>query len=133
MLRKDYIGLYALLIPFAIALIAILAQVAYRPPAVQAQTISGGDAAQGVQALQDYGCGSCHVIAGVSGATGAVGPSLNDLSRHAYIAGKLQNTPNNLVQWIRFPQEVEPGVDMPDLGVSEAAARDIAAYLYTLK
>ncbi|HVU12099.1 MAG TPA: c-type cytochrome [Phototrophicaceae bacterium] len=133
MLRKEYVGLYVLLIPFAIALIAVLATAAYRPPSTQPTTVSGSDAAQGVQALADYGCGACHVIAGVSGATGTVGPALNNLAQRAYIAGKLQNTPDNLVQWIRFPQEVEPGVDMPDLGVTEAAARDIAAYLYTLK
>ena len=128
---KEYYGLYVLLIPFAIALVAIFGLVLYRPP--MAKVVSGGDAAQGVQAFEDYGCGACHVIAGVSGAAGAVGPSLNDLSQHAYIAGKLQNTPDNLVQWIRFPQEVDPGVDMPDLGVTEAAARDMVAYLYTLK
>ena len=132
MLRKEYAGLYVLLIPFAIALIAILAQVVHKPT-TQPEAISGADATQGIQALEDYGCGACHVIAGVSGATGAVGPSLNDLAQHAYIAGKLQNTPDNLVQWIRFPQEVDPGVDMPDLGVTEAAARDMVAYLYTLK
>jgi cytochrome c len=130
-MRKDYYGLYALLIPFAIALIAIFALVIRKPSAAQA--VSGSDPARGVQRIIDYGCGACHVIAGVSGANGTVGPSLNGLAQHIYIAGKLQNTPDNLVQWIRYPQEVDPGVDMPDLGVTEAAARDIAAYLYTLR
>jgi cytochrome c1 len=31
------------------------------------------------------------------------------------------------------PQSVEPGTAMPNLNVNEAAARDMAAYLYTLR
>jgi cytochrome c2 len=31
------------------------------------------------------------------------------------------------------PQEMEPGTAMPDVGVTEADARDMAAYLYTLQ
>jgi cytochrome c1 len=46
------------------------------------------------------------------------------------IAGHLPNTPANLVRWIMHPQEVAPGTLMPDLGVPERQARDIAAYLY---
>ena len=39
----------------------------------------------------------------------------------------------NLVGWLRYPQQVVPGNAMPDLGVSEADARNIAAYLDTLR
>ncbi len=130
-MRKDYYGLYVLMIPFAIALIAIFVLVLRKP--ATAQAVGRADPARGIQRIIDFGCGACHVIGGVSGANGTVGPPLNGFSEHVYIVGKLQNTPANLVQWIRFPQEVNPGVDMPDLGVTEAAARDIAAYLYTLK
>ena len=45
----------------------------------------------------------------------------------------LRNTPDNLVRWMRNPQSVVPGNAMPDMGVTEAQARDIAAYLYTLR
>lgn len=51
---------------------------------------------------------------------------------HRYIAGKLSNTPENLVKWIMDPQDVDPGNAMPDLGVEEQRARDIAAYLQSL-
>jgi cytochrome c1 len=47
------------------------------------------------------------------------------------IAGKLSNTPDNVEQWIRNPQSVTPGTDMPNLNVSERDARDITAFLYT--
>jgi cytochrome c len=32
-----------------------------------------------------------------------------------------------------MPQSIEPGTAMPNLGVSDGRARDIAAYLYTLR
>jgi cytochrome c len=98
-----------------------------------AREVPGGDARQGRQAVRTYGCGACHVIPGVTGATGLVGPPLNSFARRAYVAGNLPNTPPNLIRWIQTPQAVEPGTAMPNLGVGEADARDIAAYLYTLE
>lgn len=132
MTQKGFYGLYALLIPFAILLVAILVDARQPTPGAALQTVSGGDPALGATAIKQYGCGSCHTIPGVDGANGQVGPVLVNLSQRAYIAGKLQNTPQNLIQWIRFPQEVSPGVDMPDVGVTDQAAKDIAAYLYQL-
>jgi cytochrome c len=101
------------------------------PPASQ-QAVAGGDARRGARLIPQYGCGSCHAIPGVSGAEGGVGPPLTRFAERAYIAGALRNEPVALVRWIRFPQHVEPGTAMPDLGVTEQHARDIAAYLYSL-
>ena len=50
-----------------------------------------------------------------------------------FIAGKLNNTTDNMVRWLRFPQEVVPGNAMPDMGLNEEEARDIAAYLATIR
>ena len=97
-----------------------------------ARAATGGDPDRGGAAIRRYGCGACHVIPGVAGARGEVGPSLEDFGRRAYIAGALVNAPDNLVLWIRSPQSVEPGTVMPNLGVSSEDARDIAAYLYAL-
>jgi cytochrome c1 len=47
------------------------------------------------------------------------------------IAGRLENKPANLRRWIEHPQAVSPGTAMPDLGVTPADSRDIAAFLYT--
>jgi cytochrome c1 len=49
------------------------------------------------------------------------------------VAGEVPNTPRFMVRWIENPQAIEPGTAMPNLGVSDAQARDIAAYLYTLR
>lgn len=86
--------------------------------------------ARGAEAIASYGCGACHVIPGVERARGRVGPPLTDFAERAYVAGRVVNTPENLVAWIRVPDSVEPGTAMPTLGVSEEEARDIAAYLY---
>jgi|SRR3954449_6835201 cytochrome c2 len=98
----------------------------------QHDPIAGADAGRGRAALVEFGCGTCHTIPGVTTAHGRVGPSLAGFSAHAYVAGRLPNNPDAVVRWIRFPQEIEPGNAMPDLGVPELAARDIIAYLYRL-
>jgi cytochrome c2 len=95
--------------------------------------IAGGDAERGKAAIEMYGCGSCHTIPGIRDAQGAVGPPLMMWSRRTYIAGEVPNTPEFLIRWIQVPQAIEPGTAMPNLGVTEGRARDIAAYLYTIK
>lgn len=88
---------------------------------------------RGEALISQYGCGRCHTIPGVRAANGVVGPPLYFFSRRTYIAGELPNTPDNLVRWIRDPQAVESGTAMPNLGIGEQQARDIAAFLYTLR
>jgi putative membrane protein len=99
--------------------------------AADAARLTGGDPARGRVAIREYGCGTCHTIGGVPGAAGLVGPPLTGLGSRAYVAGVLTNTPGNLARWIESPREVDSLTAMPDLGVSAASARDIAAYLYT--
>jgi len=93
---------------------------------------TGGDWHRGKELIDQYRCGACHVIPGVRHANGLVGPPLLWWGRRTYIAGELPNSPENLVRWIRSPKSVEPGTAMPDLGLSDQEARDVAAYLYTL-
>lgn len=93
----------------------------------------GGSPERGAQLVRSFGCGSCHTIPGIRNARGLVGPPLFFFSRRTYIAGQLPNTPDNLVRWIQDPQAIEPGTAMPTLGASEQQARDMAAYLYTLR
>lgn len=94
--------------------------------------VSGGDADRGERLISAYGCGSCHVIPGVSGAEGVVGPPLTDWALRQWIAGNLWNEPANLMSWLMDPQAIEPGTAMPTQGVTEEEARHMAAYLYTL-
>jgi cytochrome c1 len=83
--------------------------------------------------LRKYGCQSCHSIPGVVGANGLVGPPLGGVASRSYIAGVLPNTPENMMRWIQDPKGVDSLTAMPTLGVTDADARHITAYLYTLR
>jgi cytochrome c len=98
-----------------------------------AREMTGGDPDRGRELVQGYGCGACHDVPGVSGATGLVGPPLANIADRVYLAGQLPNTPDNMMRWIREPQNVESGTAMPNLNVTASDARDMAAFLYTLR
>lgn len=87
----------------------------------------------GARLIALYGCGSCHAIPGVVGASGAVGPPLHQFGRRTYISGSIPNQPEALVRWLQDPPAMAPDTAMPNLGLSEQEARDMAAYLYTLR
>ncbi len=90
------------------------------------------DAVRGKAALSQYGCNGCHKIPGITGADVDVGPPLAGLARRQLIAGEIANTADQMVRWLRNPQEVDPSTAMPNLGVTERDARDMAAFLATL-
>ena len=128
---------------FAICALVILAGIAAGGLANQIEArqrlaqrvhaLTGGDPARGRAAIASRPCGGCHTIPGIAGATGKVGPSLAGFSGRLYIGGRANNTPDNLIQWIQDPHQIDPQNVMPPMGVGEKEARDIAAYLYTLK
>ena len=95
--------------------------------------ITGGDARQGPQTIRKYGCYTCHTIAGVPGARGLIGPSLNGIGERYFIAGQLPNTPQDMEHWIQHPHQFEPHTLMPEMNVTEQDSQNIAAYLYSLK
>jgi cytochrome c len=94
-----------------------------------AQTTTGGSAARGASAIVRYGCGSCHIIPGISGAHGLAGPPLSGIASRIYIAGVLQNRPLNMIRWIEDPPAVDEHTVMPKVGVTHQDAVDIAGYL----
>jgi cytochrome c2 len=100
---------------------------------VATASVTGGDAHRGAVLIRSVGCGSCHTIPGIPGATGLVGPPLNQMSRRVYIAGVLRNSPENMIAWLQDPQRFVPGNAMPNIGLGRSDARDLTAYLYTLK
>jgi cytochrome c len=94
--------------------------------------VAGGDPEAGRRLVLEYGCQSCHTIPGVVGADGIVGPTLEGFADRVQIAGALPNLPGHLVAWLQDPPALTPAAGMPDMGVSEADARDLAAFLYTM-
>ena len=111
----------------------ILVLVAFAGCSDKPQPVLGGDIEQGRLLLRQFSCGACHDIPGVAAADGKVGPPLSGIASRVYLAGVLPNTPQNMAAFIRAPQQTDPRTAMPDMGVGEAHARDMVAYLYTLR
>lgn len=103
------------------------------PSPVPPPGITVGSPFRGAETIQRFGCGSCHVIPGIDDAEGHVGPPLTDFGDRKFIAGAVANNEDNLVQWLLNPEAIEPGTAMPDVGLSEEQAHDVAAYLYSLR
>jgi cytochrome c2 len=99
----------------------------------EATLATGGDPNRGKEAIDKYGCNACHIIPGVPGPKGMVGPTLEHFAERAYIGGKFANNPETLIKWLQNPPAFNPNTAMPNLGITEPDSRDIAAYLYTLK
>jgi cytochrome c len=117
----------------SIIALALLLCACHSKDETTARQMTGGDPEKGRGLVRSYGCGACHEVPGVSGATGLVGPPLGNIADRIYLAGQLPNTPDNMMRWIREPQQVESGTAMPNLNVTSNDARDIAAFLYTLR
>ena len=64
-----------------------------QPEQAQAEQIArattGGSAARGSAAIARYGCGSCHIIPGVSGASGLAGPPLSGIGESNLRRGRI--------------------------------------------
>ncbi|MGH7476692.1 MAG: c-type cytochrome [Longimicrobiales bacterium] len=91
-----------------------------------------GDPQSGRAAVEHYDCGACHTIPGIADATSPLAPPLTRFAERSFVNG-LPNVPEVLVAWIIDPQALDSLTPMPRLGVSQQDARDIAAYLYTLR
>ena len=122
------------LVPLLMLACAILASACTSSKWVEeAEMITGGNVARGVPAIGKYGCAACHTIPRIETATATVGPPLTQVAVRQYLGGHLTNSPGNMIKWIQHPQLIDPKNAMPDLDVTDQDAKDIAAYLYTLR
>lgn len=94
---------------------------------------ASGDAANGKKLIDQYACLSCHTIPGFDGPQGSMGPTLEAFASRKVIAGGIANERRTVAAYLQNPQAVDPQNRMPPLGISEAEARDITAYLFTLQ
>ncbi|HZY68983.1 MAG TPA: c-type cytochrome [Devosia sp.] len=95
--------------------------------------VTGGDPARAPFLLRRYGCSGCHNVGGSTEPSGQAGPALTNLARQLYVGGVVTNTPHNLVAFIADPRSIDPKSAMPRTGITPAEARDVAAYLYSLR
>ena len=78
-------------------------------------------------------CVLCHNIEGTP-AGSIAGPDLTHVaSRLTIAAGTLENTRDNLARWIRDPQGVKPGAQMPQPELTTAELDALVAYLEGLQ
>jgi cytochrome c oxidase subunit II len=100
---------------------------------------TSGPAAAGAKIFANAPCAICHTIRGVSGFSkeytyGFRGPDLTHFGSRSTFAGAIMdNTPHNVATWIRNPDEVKPGANMPTLGLSGGEMNELVAYLESLK
>jgi cytochrome c len=99
----------------------------------EAVEVPGGDPVHGAELIVAYDCGSCHYIPGIEGADGREAPGLQIWPNRSFVAGAAPNHPENVIAFLMEPQSIQPGSAMPDLGISEEEARDITAYLFTIR
>jgi cytochrome c oxidase subunit 2 len=92
-----------------------------------------GEAAQGAAYFQQLSCASCHTIAGTA-AHARIGPDLTHVaSRDTIAAGRLDNTPANLAQWLLEPDVIKPRSKMPNLHLTREQQSALVAYLEGLR
>ena len=93
-----------------------------------------GNAERGRELIAQQGCNVCHVIPGIQGMQGSLGPDLTSVASHPTISnGTVKNTPANMTQFVQNPQSLNPSSSMPAIGLPPGDAQDITAYLYSLR
>jgi cytochrome c len=116
------------IVPFAFALM-----IGCGRPETRAAIHGRGNSEHGKQLIAQYGCMTCHNIPGIEGPRGMVGPSLDHLASRKWIDSKFPNDAESMTRWLQNPQSMDPQSNMPNVGVTPADARDMTAYLATLK
>jgi cytochrome c oxidase subunit II len=78
-------------------------------------------------------CSSCHAIRGTA-AHSHVGPDLTHVGSRASLAAlAIPNSPERMREWIRDPQRVKPGNQMPAVPLTRAQINALARYLEARK
>lgn len=94
---------------------------------------TNGDAQQGQQRFKDLTCVNCHNIRGFNSQE-QYGPDLTHVASRKMLAGeRLENTPENLRDWLHQPNILKPNCYMPNLKLSDGDLDMLTAYLETLR
>jgi cytochrome c1 len=96
----------------------------------QAIAKTGGNPDKAILAIMRYGCAACHQIPDAQVPGGLAASPLSGIKDRVYLGGIVYNTPDNLIRWIVNPKQFDPKTGMPVTGITDAQARDVAAYLY---
>ncbi|MGI8745121.1 MAG: cytochrome c oxidase subunit II [Bryobacteraceae bacterium] len=94
---------------------------------------SSDQAELGAKKFQELTCANCHAIQGTA-AKERIGPDLTHLaSRKMLAAERLENTAENLSQWLKNPGAIKPGTNMPNPQLAQSDIASLTAYLESLQ
>jgi len=115
----------------ASAVTAYLVSLAPRDSFRLAGKFPGGDAAKGKGIVESVGCLGCHAIGDQTNVRAARGTSYDIAPELTRVGSKAR--PDWIFDWVRNPRHYNPTTKMPNLRLTEGEARDVTAYLVTLK
>lgn len=108
------------------------------PPGAAAPELAGADLGKGRQLLESKACGSCHAFTGVAPIAASAPPAMDpkEFARGHKLAPDLRVTRDRmpaarLLAWLKDPKAVKPDTAMPKIPLTDAEARDLAAYVMT--
>jgi mono/diheme cytochrome c family protein len=94
-------------------------------------SFEGGSSAQGKLLFETVGCQACHTAGGVATVREARGTSYDIAPELTRVASKV--SPDWIFDWVKNPRHYNVETRMPSLRLTDSEARNIVAYLMTLK
>ncbi|MBM2840538.1 MAG: putative octahem cytochrome c [Bacteroidetes bacterium] len=91
----------------------------------------GGSANRGKQVVESAGCLGCHAVGENTKVREARGTSYDIAPELTHVGSKV--FPDWAFDWVRNPRHYNPTTKMPSLRLTEGEAKDVVAYLMTLK
>ncbi len=101
------------------------------PFSVQKGISNGGNSANGKKVVDAYGCKGCHVIGDDTRMRTARGFSWDIAPELSRAGSKID--PDWAFSWIKNPRQYRADARMPNLRLTDQEAKDVVAYLMTLK
>jgi mono/diheme cytochrome c family protein len=101
--------------------------------------LAGADATRGRAVMEAKGCPSCHVFTGVPPLAGeSVPKDLKGLASGVSLAPDFRTTrkrmsETHVLTWIKSPKAMKPDTAMPELALTDAEIKDVAAFILTTK
>lgn len=104
--------------------------------AALSHSLPGADRlARGKQLTMSSGCLGCHQYRGRGGVLGPDLTYVGDKGKHSFDFSRIRGE-RTVEQWLfehfKLPDEVSPGTIMPDMGLTDDQARDLALYMMSL-
>jgi cytochrome c oxidase subunit II len=94
---------------------------------------AAGDAEAGRRLFGELTCANCHNVRGISSQR-QYAPDLTHVAgRQMLAAERLENSAQNLKQWLHEPNVIKPGCYMPNLKLSANDLENLTAFLETLR